>query len=129
MGRIPPRAVAVLIAAVFCARGAAAQANRTPAPDQAAVAKPAAKPAIAPGLWEGSISLRQGGGASGVLSSGIRIRILAAEAGALLDIPEQSMFGYPLDEVSWTEGRLRFSLDALGPAEELSFDGFFVSSA
>lgn len=105
------------------------QASQTSAADQAAAAKPAAKPAIAPGLWEGSISLRQGGAGSGVLSSGVRLRILAAEAGALLDIPEQSMFGYPLDDVSWSEGRLRFSLDALGPGEELAFDGFFVASA
>jgi pimeloyl-ACP methyl ester carboxylesterase len=49
--------------------------------------------------------------------------------GALMDIPEQSMFGDPLDGVSWTDGRLRFTLDALGPDEELAFDGFFVASA
>jgi fermentation-respiration switch protein FrsA (DUF1100 family) len=149
MHRIFPRAAAILLAAALCAGGAAsggaaaqslappsaanqaATAAPSPAAGQtpAAAPAPAVKQAIAPGLWEGSLSLKQGGGASGVLSSGIRLRILAAGMGALMDIPEQSMFGYPLDGVSWTEGRLRFTLDALGPDEELAFDGFFVASA
>jgi hypothetical protein len=129
--------MAILLAAAFCASGAAgggaaAQGLEpaTPAVAPAALSQaPAAKPAIVPGLWEGSLSLRQSGGASGVLSSGIRLKILEAGAGALMDIPDQSMFGYPLDGVSWTEGRLRFTLDALGPDEELSFDGFLAASA
>ena len=147
MGRFSPRIIAILITAAVCVSGGAAaqggeqspRANQSSAESQAAAAKPApaadpaakqaAKPAIVPGLWEGSLSLRQSGAASGVLSSGIRLRILPAGMGALMDIPEQSMFGYPLDNVSWSEGRLRFTLDALGPDEELAFDGFFVASA
>lgn len=133
MGRVSIHVIAIILAAAFCASGAAAAQGleqASPANQASATAQaPAAKPAIAPGLWEGSISLRQSGGASGVLSSGIRLKILSAGAGALMDIPEQSMFGYPLDSVSWTEGRLRFTLDALGPDEELSCDGFFVASA
>ena len=137
MGRTSSRAMAILLAAAFCASGAAGggaaaqgleQATPATSPPVASQA-PAAKPAIVPGLWEGSLSLRQSGGASGVLSSGIRLKILEAGAGALMDIPDQSMFGYPLDGVSWTEGRLRFTLDALGPDEELSFDGFLAASA
>lgn len=143
MGRISSRAMAIFLAAAFCVSGAAGggaaaqgleQAPPTSAPpaasqSPAASKTPAAKPAIVPGIWEGSLSLRQSGGASGALSSGIRLKILGAGAGALMDIPDQSMFGYPLDGVSWTEGRLRFTLDALGPDEELAFDGFFVASA
>lgn len=91
---------------------------------------------IAEGLWEGSLSLRQStkasgaaGPAQGSLSSGLKLRILAKGMGALMDIPDQSMYGYPLDEVTWTETRIRFSFDALGPGEELRFDGFLSSSA
>lgn len=96
------------------------------------------KSSIAEGLWEGSLTLRQSTGASGAggsslsqgsLSSGMRLKILAKNMGALLDIPDQSMFGYPLDDVTWTGARVRFSFDALGPGEELSFDGFFSASA
>jgi len=103
----------------------------------------AQNPATAPrqagiyeGLWEGSLSIRQGGGAAigrsesqQSLSSGIRLRLLPKGQGALLDIPQQSMYGYPLDEVSWSAARIRFSLDALGPGEDLVFEGVFSASA
>ncbi|MFZ3110039.1 MAG: hypothetical protein WA234_05055, partial [Rectinemataceae bacterium] len=60
------------------------------------------KSGIAEGLWEGSLTLRQSTGVGaaggslgqGSLSSGIRLKILAKGMGALLDIPDQSMFGY-----------------------------------
>lgn len=95
------------------------------------------KSGIAEGLWEGSLTLRQSTGVGaaggslgqGSLSSGIRLKILAKGMGALLDIPDQSMFGYPLDDVTWTDTRIRFSFDALGPGEELGFDGFYSPSA
>ncbi|MFA5851706.1 MAG: alpha/beta hydrolase [Spirochaetales bacterium] len=91
---------------------------------------------IAEGLWEGSITLKQivpagtGGSESpGSLSSGLRLKILGQGKGALMDITEQSMFGYPLDEVSWNAASIRFTLDALGPGEELACEGIFSASA
>lgn len=103
---------------------------------------PAANPqmtGIGEGLWEGTIALKQvavaeGSGPSGKqegqgsLTSELSLRILSQGAGALMDITAQSMFGYPLDEVSWSSNRIRFSLDALGPGEELLFDGFYSAS-
>ncbi|HWR12081.1 MAG TPA: alpha/beta hydrolase [Rectinemataceae bacterium] len=107
-----------------------------------------ARTSIIEGLWEGSIAIKQvsasGGqgplgqtgaaaderqGGAGSLSSGLRLKILAKGRGALLDIPEQSMFGYPLDDVVWSESRIRFLFDALGPDEELTFEGFYSPSA
>jgi len=91
---------------------------------------------IAEGLWEGSLTLKQiapaGAGGSenpGSLSSGLKLKILGQGKGALMDITEQSMFGYPLDEVTWNAGSIRFILDALGPGEELACEGIFSTSA
>lgn len=89
---------------------------------------------IAEGLWEGSITLKKAGTAGGTgnqgsLSSGLILKILPVGSGALLDIPEQSMFGYPLDEVVWDASRIRFILDALGPGEDLVCEGVFSGSA
>lgn len=94
------------------------------------------QPMIAEGIWKGSLSIRKGS-SPGVahsdnqasLSSGIELRILSSGQGALLDIPEQSMFGYPLDDVSWNTRRIRFTLNALGPDEDLVFEGIFSASA
>lgn len=99
----------------------------------AGIAKPPA--GIVAGLWEGSISLKRiaqsGEGSTespGTLSSGLRLRLLDQGKGALMDIAEQSMFGYPLDDVSWSAGSIRFVLDALGPGEELACEGIFSAS-
>lgn len=119
MRRLSTKVLAFLFAMAFCSFGAVR--GGAEARDAMSV--------ITAGLWEGSLSIRRGGADSGVLNSGIRLRILAAGSGALMDIPGQSMFGYPLDNVSWTDTRLHFTLDALGPDEELAFDGFFVTSA
>lgn len=102
---------------------------------------------IAVGLWTGSLAIRQETGlrsdpdsdarksapgssaAQGAsLQASISLRLLDQGFGALLDIPEQSMFGYPLDQVSWTGTRLNFSFGALGPGEDLVFEGIFSAS-
>lgn len=94
-----------------------------------------ARDLVSQGRWKGSISIRKIPDspnppldASGVLSSPIILRLLPQGSGGLLDIPAQSMFGYPLEEVSWTPSRLKFRLDALGPGEEMKFDGFLSTS-
>lgn len=102
---------------------------------------------IAAGLWTGTLAIRQetegrndpgsdtrktgsgntaGQGTS--LQASISLRLLDLGLGALLDIPEQSMFGYPLDQVSWTGTRLSFSFGALGPGEDLVFEGIYSAS-
>ncbi|MHB9152777.1 MAG: alpha/beta hydrolase family protein [Spirochaetales bacterium] len=99
----------------------------------AGIAKPPA--GIAAGLWEGSITLKriaQAGEASsespGTLSSGVKLKLLDQGKGALMDIAEQSMFGYPLDDVSWNAAGIQFILDALGPGEELACEGIYSAS-
>lgn len=107
--------------------------------------------AIAPGEWTGSLTLRYAPGKSAGASvpganvpgasvpganvpgyadivSTVRLRLLPAGEGGLLDLPKQSLFGYPLDSVSWNERKLSFSLGALGPGEDLSFEGFFSAA-
>ncbi len=93
------------------------------------------KATISPGIWEGTLSIRKGGGqappgsqASDTLTAPVTLRLLNPGSGGLLDIPSQSMFGYPLDDVTWSVNRLRFGLDALGPGEEMKFDGFLSNS-
>ena len=95
----------------------------------------AAPAGIAEGLWEGSIALKRnlsaqvsGAESQGSLSSSLKLKILAKGLGALMDIAEQSMFGYPLDEVSWDASKIHFILDALGPGEDLACDGLFSSA-
>ncbi|HEY9054768.1 MAG TPA: alpha/beta hydrolase, partial [Rectinemataceae bacterium] len=91
-----------------------------------------ASKSLGPGAWEGKLTLRRaasappGEGNPDALSAEIVLKILAPGRGALLDMPFQSMFGYPLSDVSWSSTRLRFMLDALGPDEELKFDGFLT---
>lgn len=83
---------------------------------------------ISVGRWSGKLSIKSGDPAKAPLSSEMALRLLQPSRGALMDIPEQAMFGYPLDEVSWSPTRLRFVLDVLGPGEELRFDGLYVAS-
>jgi len=108
---------------------------------------------ITPGLWTGAMSIRniadpsaspqgqgiaalngfQGSssdaqaqtGAGGTFSASLSLRILEMNRGALLDIPDQSMFGYPLDDISWSAKRIRFVLDAFGPGQDMVFSGSF----
>lgn len=98
---------------------------------------PGGSSGISAGTWTGSITLRHvdnsQGGASGpayadVLSS-IRLRLLPKGEGGLLDLADQSLFGYPLDSVSWTDKRVGFILGALGPGEDLAFNGFLTTQA
>ncbi|MDX9826255.1 MAG: alpha/beta fold hydrolase [Spirochaetia bacterium] len=102
---------------------------------------------IGPGLWAGNLAIRKEAessagprsgmmnspsGASGAegtsLQAAVTLRLLGPGQGALLDIPEQSMFGYPLDQVAWTGSRLSFSFGALGPLEDLAFEGIYSNS-
>ncbi len=102
---------------------------------------------IRSGVWTGTLAIRKetkgpaaprGGTKSASpgspaeegssLQASISLRLLDRGLGALLDIPGQSMFGYPLDEVSWTGSRLSFSFGALGPGEDLLFEGIYASS-
>jgi len=102
---------------------------------------------IKPGLWTGSLAIRKeiesradpGGDRikaptessaekDASLQTSISLRLLDQNQGALLDIPEQSMFGYPLDQVFWTDSRLSFSFGALGPEEDLVFEGIYSVS-
>lgn len=95
----------------------------------------AQKAGIATGVWQGSLVLQRaaesgappGALQTGSLESPMRLRLLPPGRGALIDIEAQSMYGYPLDEVSWTADRLKFRFDALGPGEEMSFEGIFSS--
>jgi fermentation-respiration switch protein FrsA (DUF1100 family) len=95
----------------------------------------AQKAGIATGLWQGSLVLQRaseggsppGASQAGSLESPMTLRLLPPGKGALIDIEAQSMYGYPLDEVSWTADRLKFRFDALGPGEEMSFEGIYAS--
>lgn len=91
---------------------------------------------ISEGSWSGTLTIKQTalpgnkpGDAQNSLGASLRVKILAQDAGALMDIPEQSMYGYPLDKVSWTAHRISFVLDVLGNGEELLFEGIYSSSA
>jgi len=106
--------------------------------------------AIAAGLWQGTATLKsslpavasapagadataadpsasQGG--PDALSLTLSLRLFEKGKGGLLDIPEQSLYGYPLSRVKWTEKRLSFSLDAWGPGQEIYFDGLMVAAS
>ncbi len=125
MRRLPAIFFTISIAVFLGGRFSYAQAG--------GIAKPPA--GIAAGLWEGSITLKRiaqsgeaGSESPGALSSGLRLKLLDQGKGALMDIAEQSMFGYPLDDVRWNAGSIRFILDALGPGEELACEGVFSAS-
>ena len=81
---------------------------------------------ISAGTWTGTMILKAKDGTS--LSGAIALRLLKPGMGALLDIPEQSMFGYPLDEVSYSKSRISFLFGALGEGEVLKFDGFYLAN-
>ncbi|HOV93568.1 MAG TPA: alpha/beta hydrolase [Spirochaetales bacterium] len=56
------------------------------------------------------------------LNLSLRLR-LVGQGKALIDIPEQSLFGYPLAKIEWTDKVLSFELDAWGPGQEMRFRG------
>jgi len=118
-----------IAAILFCTLLGGWKAEAQPAP-----ANPPAA-GISEGLWKGSLTLKQSllpgnrQSEAQMLGASVTLKILAKGAGALLDIPEQSMYGYPLDKVSWTANRISFVFDALGEGEELLFEGIFSSSA
>ncbi|HNX73145.1 MAG TPA: hypothetical protein PKJ53_03075 [Spirochaetales bacterium] len=59
---------------------------------------------------------------AGALTLSLRLR-LVDQGKALIDIPEQSLFGYPLAKMEWTDKDLSFELDAWGPGQEMRFRG------
>lgn len=120
--------VAVFLAAFVAAFLAAAPLSAAPlAAESAPVPIPATR--IQAGFWHGSMSLaptsqNQGGEK---FTASLSVELLEPGSGALADLPAQSMFGYPLDEVKSAPNRLSFILGALGPGEELKFDGMFAA--
>ncbi|MGB4572521.1 MAG: hypothetical protein WBH97_06825 [Rectinemataceae bacterium] len=94
-----------------------------------AAQKAAAK--IAPGLWTGTVTLKRADSEPGTadLVYGMTLRLLEGDGGALADIPEQSMYGYPLDSVSYSATRVGFVLSAMGPGQELKFDGLLTAKS
>ncbi len=65
-----------------------------------------------------------GSGATGAEALNLSLRLRIVDQGkALIDIPEQSLFGYPLSKMEWTDRALSFELDAWGPGEEMRFRG------
>ncbi|MCE5257288.1 MAG: hypothetical protein LLF89_10650, partial [Spirochaetaceae bacterium] len=91
---------------------------------------------ISAGLWEGQASLKAlagkdagsslPAGTPSSLSLTLSMQLFGQGKGALLDIAEQSMYGYPLSNVRWTEKRLHFELDAMGPGQEMTFEGLMT---
>jgi pimeloyl-ACP methyl ester carboxylesterase len=67
--------------------------------------------AIAPGRWAGTVDLGSG-------EEPMTLRVL--ESGGLLDLPERSMYGYPLPSLSREGNSLAFTFPGTGG--ELSFD-------
>lgn len=153
--------LAVLGIIMFSIPGVFAQGSR---PSSALSDLPLAVPVVSdrdgitPGLWTGTVSIRnidgsapssQGQGSTGFngiqgvgansetpgtktgsdssFSASLSLQILEMERGALLDIPEQMMFGYPLDDFSWSAKKVRFVLDAFGAGQEMIFSGSFSS--
>lgn len=88
------------------------------APDSAHAANPV--PAIAPGLYSGSV---QTGPDS---SSPMALRILEG-GGGLLDLPDESVYGYPLEALRIEGTRLSFAVGG-GESGDLLFSGELVAS-
>jgi len=82
---------------------------------------------IAEGLWSGKLTIKNASPDKNSLSAEVTLKILGPTRGALLDIPELSMYGYPLDEVSWSASKVHFVLGVLGLDEELRCDGSYVT--
>ena len=119
----PLFAAAALFCALVCGQRIEAQQAQSPK-------------GISEGLWKGSLTIKQSSPAENgqtdprnSLAANILLKILPKGSGALMDIPEQSMYGYPLDTVTWTAQRISFAFDALGAGEELLFEGVFTSWA
>jgi pimeloyl-ACP methyl ester carboxylesterase len=85
---------------------------------------------VRPGVWRGGLVLRQPGSSGqkdSTLSATLRLKLFedptSGSQSGLIDIPELSMFGYPLDKISWTGKALNLVLDAPGTGQELDFEG------
>ena len=83
---------------------------------------------IARGRWTGRLTIKSLNQGSDPISTDVALWILDPARGALFDMPAQSMYGYPLYDVTWSGTRIHFILDALGPGEDLRCDGVFAES-
>ncbi len=118
--------------------------------EAAAQTRPGAGSGIRPGLWEGSVELRPKasaaapqdasgkvaspapGGADARIqkvSSPLSLRLLEPASGGLLDMPEQSMFGFPLSNLSWRQDRISFRLETGSDVSAIAFNGFLAKTA
>lgn len=102
-----------------------------------------------PGLWEGRFELRPPNAVKGQTPSGagkavspgdasatsgqtlsgpMSLTLLESGFGALLDLPAQSMFGFPLYELSWRADRISFKLRPGSEMSTISFNGFLSNA-
>jgi len=92
-----------------------------------------AQQGIEGGDWVGSLLLRRltstfQGSASETYTFAFMLHILREDRGITLDIPEQGMFGYPLDRYAIDERSITFLLDAFVADEELTLVGNYSAS-
>lgn len=98
---------------------------------------------IGPGSWAGELILtslqeaqdsapapasRNNQSAPSSYHFALVVRILAANRGILVDIPEQGMFSYPIDDYHLDANQCGFVLDAMGEDEALTFSGSYSDS-
>lgn len=115
------RAALVTVLALATILSGQAQEAQSPRAAQAA------STGIAPGRWSGTLSLNPGtpDPRAQAFQARFSFELLRADRGALADLPDQSMYGYPLDAVKWSASRISFELGAFGEGEELAFSGMF----
>jgi len=97
---------------------------------------------IVPGVWKGVLLLREVGQKqssaqlpsysmdqqSTPFSFEFYLRILSKERGLLVDIPEQGLYSYPIDEYTFDAQQISFIFDAIEGDEELRFLGNYSTS-
>ena len=97
---------------------------------------------IVPGVWKGALVLREVAQEqsspklpsypkdqqSMSLSFEFSLKILSQDRGLLVDIPEQGLYSYPIDEYSFDTQQISFIFDAIEGDEELLFVGTYSSS-
>jgi alpha-beta hydrolase superfamily lysophospholipase len=99
----------------------------------AAACSVGAQQSIEKGDWAGSLLLRKQptalqGSAPETYTFAFMLHILREDRGITLDIPEQGMFGYPLDRYAINENNITFVLDSFVADEELALVGNYSAS-
>lgn len=86
---------------------------------------------IAPGIWAGTLSLNPtpSNPRGQAFQTRLTIDLLGSDRGALADLPEETLYGYPLEEVKWSPSRISFELGAFGEGEELAFSGMYAGTS